>query len=107
MRRLLVVALLLGLGACASPLGTLSARDQLLVTCDGLATTMGIVKNYILDGTIDNPATLHDIRNASVIVEESCTSNIDHTTALSRLAGQSVILLEARIMAETETGERS
>lgn len=107
MRRLAVAALLLALTACTSPLGQLSARDQLLVTCDGLATTMGIVKNYILDGTIDKPATLRDIRDASSIVEESCTADIDYTAAMNRLAAQSVILLEARIMAESGAGKRS
>lgn len=102
-----VLAAALLLAACTTPMTLLSPRDQLLVTCDGLATTMGIVKNYILDGTIHHPATLRDIRDASVIVEESCTADIDYTAAMNRLAAQSVILLEARIKAETETGKRS
>jgi hypothetical protein len=107
MRRIIIAALLLGLAACAAPLGQLSVRDQLLVTCDGLATTMGIVKNFILDGTIDDPRTLRDIRGASVIVEQSCTRDTDYMSALNRLAAQSVILLEARLAAETEIEERS
>ncbi|MDF2368924.1 hypothetical protein [Sneathiella sp.] len=107
MRRAIIAALLLALTACAAPLGQLSPRDQLLVTCDGLATTMGIVKNFILDGTIHHPATLRDIRSASVIVEESCRNDPDYVAALNRLAAQSVILLEARLAAETDTGKGS
>jgi len=107
MRRALIAAFLLALTACAAPLGQLSARDQLLVTCDGLATTMGIVKNFILDGTINYPATLRDIRDASVIVEESCRNDPDYVAALNRLAAQSVILLEARLAAENDTGKGS
>ena len=95
------------LAACTTPMTPLSPRDQLLVTCDGLATTMGIVKNFILEGRIDDPATLRDIRDASVIVEESCRNDPDYVAALSRLAAQSVILLEARINAETKAGKRS
>jgi hypothetical protein len=95
------------LASCASPLGQLSPRDQLLVTCDGLATTMGIVKNFILDGTIDHPETLTRLRDTSLIVEESCRNDPDYVAALNRLAVQSAILLEARLAAENAAGKGS
>jgi hypothetical protein len=93
------------LAACTTPIAQLSLRDQLLITCDGLATTMGIVKNFILEGRINDPATLGDIRDASVIVEESCRHDPDYIAALQRLAAQSAILLEARMQAEAESGK--
>lgn len=95
------------LSACASSVAQLSPRDQLLITCDGLATTMGIVRNFILDGTIDHPGTLARLREASVIVEESCGEKVEFARALERLAAQSVLLLEARIEAETAAGTGS
>ncbi|MEX1034663.1 MAG: hypothetical protein WDZ54_01810 [Sneathiella sp.] len=107
MRGAIVAMLLLVLGACSTSFGQLSARDQLLITCDGLATTMGIVRNFILDGTIREVATLRNIWAASVVVEESCTDDLDYAAALNSLAAQSVILLEARLAAEAETGKRS
>ncbi|WP_340149968.1 hypothetical protein [uncultured Sneathiella sp.] len=107
MKGAVLAALMLMLAACSTSFSQLSARDQLLLTCDGLATTMGIVKNFILDGTIDNAATLARIRAASVVVEESCTGDADYAAALSRLSAQSVILLEARLAAEADSGKRS
>ncbi|WP_339632478.1 hypothetical protein [uncultured Sneathiella sp.] len=107
MRASIFAVLLLMLAACGTSFSQLSARDQLLLTCDGLATTMGIVKNFIVEGTIREAATLARIRAASVVVEESCTDHPDYAAALNRLTAQSVILLEARLKAETETGKRS
>ncbi|MAZ01748.1 MAG: hypothetical protein CMN56_01285 [Sneathiella sp.] len=107
MKGAILATLILILAACSTSFSQLSVRDQLLLTCDGLATTMGIVKNFILDGTIDNAATLRDIRAASVVAEESCTGDADYAAALSRLSAQSVILLEARHAAEADNGNRS
>ena len=72
--RLGLVAAALALAACTTPLSNMSPRDHFLITCDGLATTMGIVKNFILDGTIHEPETLLNIRAASIVVEESCAN---------------------------------
>lgn len=102
-----LAAVVLLLAACASQVETLSARDRLLITCDGLATTMGIVRNFILDGTIDRPQTLRDIRAASLVVAATCVENTDYAAALDRLAAQSVILLEARIAAEAAAKQRN
>ncbi|MAL80200.1 MAG: hypothetical protein CMN55_14025 [Sneathiella sp.] len=91
------------LAACAAPLAGLTPRDQLLIACDGMATTMGIVRNYILDGTIRHPETLTALRDASLVVEESCREEQDPGAALTRLAAHSSILLEARLVAEAGT----
>ena len=103
----MLVAGVLLLSACTTPVAQLSPRDQLLLTCDGLATTMGIVKNFILEGRIDDPATLARIHGASVVVEESCRHDPDYVAALQRLAAQSAILLEARMQAEADSGKGS
>tara|TARA_R100000005_G_scaffold90372_2_gene61643 strand:- start:673 stop:1011 length:339 start_codon:yes stop_codon:yes gene_type:complete len=98
-----LVSGVLMLAACAAPLAGLTPRDQLLIACDGMATTMGIVRNYILDGTIRHPETLAGLRDASFVVEESCREEQDPAGALTRLAAHSSILLEARLAAEAET----
>jgi len=102
-----LVAVVLSFAACTMPNSRLTPRDQLLITCDGLATTMGIVKNFILDGTIDHAKTLLDIRAASVIIEESCIDNTNYAAALNSLTAQSIVLLEARLAAENAIKEGS
>ena len=74
MKGAVLAGLMLMLAACSTSFSQLSARDQMLLTCDGLATTMGIVKNFILDGTIDDAATLARIRAASVVVSQAPSS---------------------------------
>ena len=100
MRRIFATALLLMVAACTTPFSQLSERDQLLLTCDGLATTMGIVKNFVIDGTIHDRETLLNLRASSLIVEETCVASTDYASALSRLAAQSSVLLDARLAAE-------
>ncbi|MCF8467397.1 MAG: hypothetical protein K9G33_08365 [Sneathiella sp.] len=100
MRRIFAAALLLMVTACAGPFAQLSERDQLLLTCDGLATTMGIVRNFVIDGTIKDREKLQNIRASSLIVEETCLASTDYASALSKLAAQSVVLLDARLAAE-------
>ena len=68
---------------------------------------MGIVKNFILDGTIREAVTLRNIRAASIVVEESCSDDLDYAAALNSLTAQSVILLEARLNAENAAREGS
>lgn len=88
------------LAACTAPLASLSPRDQLLIACDGLATTMSVISRYVRDGTIRDPDTLAGLREASLAVEESCREDQDYAAALARLAARSAVLLEARLTAE-------
>lgn len=91
----LLVPMLL-LGACGTPFSTLPPRDQLLIACDGLATTMRILGRHVADGTLRDPALLRQLRATSLSVEESCAADQDFAAALNRLAASSAVLLAAR-----------
>lgn len=99
---LVLVASTLALAACASPFARLPEHDQLLLACDGLATTMRHLERQVAAGTLRDPATLQSLRAASLTVEESCKADEDFTAALRRLADQSALLLAARERAARE-----
>ncbi len=106
LNKLAVLSIAVLLGACAIG-GSLGALNQLtpdqkkVFACEGAASTMRVVENFIRNKTITHKQTLIDIADASQIITQTCLSKTtDPIEDLRIITYKAVYLMDARKAAE-------
>ncbi len=92
-----VLALCLTAFVVTACVTSIPARQQVVLTCDGAATTMKVVKGFVDTGKITDIQTLQDIKSATILVTETCLDpSLTPETALDIIMPKVLVLLNAR-----------